>query len=156
MKIEDKLNVLSRIAHRFNEARVTWAVGGSALLYLRDIADTFHDIDLMIMEEDTETVSEILLQMGIRLPSVPNAMFISKSFQKYVIDGVEVDVIAGFGIVKDGVRHDCSLQTDEITDYVILEKERIPLHSLAAWRRNYLLMDQPLKVRSIDDKTEKS
>jgi len=64
-----------------------------------------------------------------------------------------VDVIAGFGIVKDGVRHDCSLQTDEITDYVILEKERIPLHSLAAWRRNYLLMGQVFKVRMIDKKS---
>jgi len=79
MKIEDKLNVLSRIAHRFNEARVIWAVGGSALLYLQDIADTFHDIDLMIMAEDTQTVMDILSQMGMPTPSVPNAMFVSKS-----------------------------------------------------------------------------
>ena len=127
MEIAEKLKVLLRIARLFSEARVTWAVGGSALLYLRSIADTFHDLDLMILEEDARTVTEILLQMGTQTPSLPKAAFVSKSFQEFMIDGVEVDVIAGFGIVKDGVLHDCSLHADEITDGIILEGERIPL-----------------------------
>ena len=40
-----KIELLKRIAHRFNEAGVVWALGASMLLYFKGIAPEFHDID---------------------------------------------------------------------------------------------------------------
>lgn len=47
MIIQHKLEILSQIAKKLNEGHVTWAVGGSLLLYFKGIVDEFHDIDLM-------------------------------------------------------------------------------------------------------------
>lgn len=48
MENKHKLDVLSQAAERFNAQGIIWAVGGSLLLYLKKIADSFHDIDIMV------------------------------------------------------------------------------------------------------------
>ena len=50
MTKEAKLQVLARIARLLNEEEILWAVGGSALLYLKEIVSDFHDLDLIIDE----------------------------------------------------------------------------------------------------------
>ena len=150
MENERKLRVLQTIARRLNAAGITWAVGGSMLLYFKGIVSEYHDIDIMVKTGDAETVRALLTQMGTLDAPKPSAKFKSKAFFELTIDGVDVDVMAGFVIVKDGVEHDCSLRDDEITEHIQVEGETIPLHSLAAWRRNYGLMGKPEKVLLID------
>ncbi|MBE0600948.1 MAG: hypothetical protein IH607_04115 [Firmicutes bacterium] len=151
MKIQTKLNVLERIAERFHAARITWAVGGSMLLYFKGIVPVFRDIDILVKTEEAETVREILAELGTQQTSARSDTYRSEAFFEFNIDGVDVDVIAGFVIVRNGVPCDRSLRDDEITESVRSGNETIPLHSLAVWRRNYELMDQPEKVRLIDD-----
>ena len=150
MENEKKLQTLKTIAHEFNRAGIAWAVGGSLLLFFHNITEEFHDIDLMVLSEDAEAARAILLPMGTLEPSHPKPQFRSKAFLEFLIGGVEVDVMAGFAIVKNGVLYDRSLMQNEITEYRILDGETVPLHSLAAWRRNYELMGKPEKVRLID------
>ena len=45
------------------KGHVTWAVGGSLLLYFKGIVDEFHDIDLMVMAEDTKEAKIHLMEM---------------------------------------------------------------------------------------------
>ncbi len=150
METDIYLQVLTAIARRFNAARIVWAVGGSMLLYFKGIIKAFHDIDILVKTEDSETAKAILAELGTLKSSKPSAMFKSKAFYELTIDGVDVDVIAGFTIVKDGIAHDCALQEDEIEDTIQIGGETIPLHSLAVWRRNYRLMNQTEKVRMLD------
>ena len=150
METTGKLNVLKSIAHALNQAGVVWAVGGSMLLYFKGIVSEFHDIDLMIKPEDAETVKAILARMGTLEPFNPSAKYKSKAFYEFTIGGVDVDVMAGFVIVKGAAEYNRSLRDDEITEHIRLDDESIPLHSLAAWRRNYELMGKPDKVRMID------
>ena len=42
MDEERKLALLVKIAHAFNEAHLTWALGASGFLYLQGIAPSFH------------------------------------------------------------------------------------------------------------------
>lgn len=35
---QEKIELLKKIAHRFNEAHVVWALGASMMLYLKGIA----------------------------------------------------------------------------------------------------------------------
>ena len=52
MTINEKLNILKLIATKFNQANISWAVGGSLLLYFEKITDHFNDLDIMIANKD--------------------------------------------------------------------------------------------------------
>ena len=43
-EIQKKIELLQKIAHRFNEANIEWALGASMLLYFKGILSEFHDI----------------------------------------------------------------------------------------------------------------
>jgi hypothetical protein len=70
MDEERKLALLVKIAHAFNEAHLSWALGASCFLYLQGIAPSFHDLDLMIKETDAPKAVEILSSLGQRSPSI--------------------------------------------------------------------------------------
>ena len=105
---QKKIELLQKIAHRLNEAHVQWALGASMLLYFKSITSEFHDIDLMVAERNTDCVRTILSEMGEFCPSDsnPTTMYRTKTFMEFLIDSVEVDVMAGFAIVKDGKVYD--------------------------------------------------
>lgn len=150
MDIEHKLNVLSRIAEHLNGANITWAVGASLLLYLKNISDSFNDIDLMVTVEDAERAKNILLGMGQIQPPKPNSQYKTRHFYEFVIDGVEVDLIGGFIIVNDGQEYDCSLNGDMIAGRITVNGQTVPLQAVSDWRRYYKLMGREAKVAMID------
>lgn len=90
--------------------------------------------------------------MGTLCPSdqVPNPMYQTKCFMEYVIDAIDVDVMAGFAIVREGEVYDCSLCTDQITDQLMLEDEVIPMQSPRLWCTYYRLMGRNAKADLIE------
>ena len=146
---------LKRISERLNGAGITWAVGGSMMLYLRGRSTNVHDIDLMVDEREVERAKDILDGMGKGagwhggLPLQPdknNGQFQTRHYHQFVIDGTDVDLIAGFVIVKDGVAHECPLLRKDITERHDLEGTPVPLHSLSVWKEYYALMGRTEKV----------
>ena len=155
MENDQKLQVLARIAGKLNKAGVTWAVGGSLLLYFKKITDTFKDIDIVLLEEDAQTVKTILLEMGTMEPLKRSSQYKTKAFFEFTIDAVDVDVLAGFVIVKDGIEHDCALRKADIQEYIEVHNEHIPLHAVEVWRKYYTLMDKSDKVSMIDENSNR-
>ena len=151
-KTQEKIQLLLRIAHRLNEAGVEWALGASMLLYFKGITSAFHDIDLMVADHDAECVRTILLEMGELRPSdpVPNPMYRTKTFVEFLIESIEVDVMAGFAIVHEGTVYDCSLRKEQIVEKMPLGTEVIPLQSPSLWCKYYRLMGRPQKVDMIE------
>lgn len=148
---DEKLKVLSNIAHILNENEIVWAVGGSLLLYFKGKTDVFHDIDLMVCEDNIEELKKLLLPMGVLLPPNPNEQYKTRHFLEFKINDIDVDVMAGFVIVKDGKEYDCSLLPEQIAEYISLNGESIPLQSLGDWRRYYELMGRTSKVEMIGE-----
>lgn len=148
---EEKLSVLSKMALEFNRQNLIWAVGASLLLYLKGYVDDFHDIDLMVADTDAEKMENILRAMGSLQPSAKGS-YETKHFREFIIDGVDVDMMGGFSIVRDGKAYDCDLKPSQIAEYAELHGQRIPLHSVALWRRYYALMGREQKVELIDQK----
>lgn len=66
METERKLDVLADIARALNQSGVTWAVGGSLLLYFKGKTGVFRDIDLMVCETDVEKLKQAMLPLGAR------------------------------------------------------------------------------------------
>lgn len=149
-EISHKLAVLAMIARDLNERRVVWAVGASALLYFKNLVHTFHDIDIMVSEADIGAAEDVLRRYGTLQPSKPNERYQTKRFLEFTVNGVEVDVMAGFSIVCDGVAHSFPLEARNIRDHVVLDGADIPLQSLPEWREYYRLMGRTEKVRIID------
>ena len=149
-ELNKKLEVLSRIAHMLNENQVLWAVGGSLLLYFKGKTDTFHDIDLMVGEKDIEKVKRVLLSIGKLLPENPDRQYKTRHFLEFEIDGIDVDIMAGFVIVSNGKDYDCSLTAEQVAERILLNGETIPLQSLSDWRKYYALMGRTSKVEMID------
>ena len=75
METERKLDVLADIARALNQSGVTWAVGGSLLLYFKGKTGVFRDIDLMVCETDVEKLKQAMLPLGAPAPSDPNAQY---------------------------------------------------------------------------------
>ena len=148
--LNKKIELLKKIALRFNDANITWALGASMLLYFKKITIEFHDIDLMIANEDVESVQKILSKMGEIQPPNPNSKYKTKSFMEFIIDSIDVDVMAGFSIVSDGKVHDCSLHKEQIVEWMTLENTKIPLQSPILWCEYYRLMGRKEKVDVIE------
>lgn len=148
--INEKIEVLKKIAHQFNEEEVIWALGASMLLYFKGITSEFHDIDLMIAEKDVDSVRKILSEMGKLHPSKPNPGYQTKTFMEFTVDAVDVDVMAGFSIVHDEKVYDCSLKKEQIVEKMSLGKEMIPLQSPLLWYEYYRLMGRGKKAEMIE------
>ena len=101
METERKLDVLADIARALNQSGVTWAVGGSLLLYFKGKTGVFRDIDLMVCETDVEKLKQAMLPLGAPAPSNPNAQYRTRCFLEFTIRGVDVDVMAGFVILEN-------------------------------------------------------
>lgn len=148
--MEQKLKVLADIACVFNEQNILWAVGASALLYFHGKTNFFDDLDLMVSEADVEKAKAALLNMGTLTPPKPDKQYKTRHFLEFVIDGVDVDIMAGLVIVKDDEDFDCSLFAHQIESFATLYGQTIPLQSLHIWRRYYQLMGRVSKVQMID------
>ena len=154
---QEKIQLLLKIAHRLNEAHVEWALGASMLMYFKGITSEFHDIDLMVAERNTECVRKILSEMGESCPSesIQNPMYQTKIFMEFLIDSVEVDVMAGFAIVKDGKVYDCALHKEQIVEKMPLGEEVVPLQSPLLWCKYYRLMGRTEKAEMIEKAIER-
>ncbi|HKL43589.1 MAG TPA: hypothetical protein VJ962_13500 [Clostridia bacterium] len=141
MKLVD---VLLELASRFNEKSITWAVGGSLLLYFYDILEEPKDIDIIIAPEDKETVFRILKTIGKELETKEVSNYKTGVFGKFNVDGIEVDIIGDFYIsVSDGYYlHPFSSKNLKV---VKRNNETIYLDSLENWLKTYEAMGDPKK-----------
>ncbi|HPW53071.1 MAG TPA: hypothetical protein PLI19_02885 [Erysipelotrichaceae bacterium] len=145
---EEKIQVLSEIAKRLNEEKILWAAGASVMLYLRNLVSEFNDLDLMVGEDDALRVREILLKMGTLKESAAGS-YATEHFYEFTIDGVDVDIMGGFRIVKDGTVYDCHLKSEDIKDSILVNGVIIPLDSLRNWLHYYKLMGRSQRVKVI-------
>ena len=147
--IEHKLIVLRKIAEIFNQTSIHWAVGGSLLLYLKGYTAHFNDIDLLIYEEHAGRAKELMMEIG-KLQVLNRSCYRAEHFYIFDVDGVEVDIMGDYYVVKDGVEHVVALPRDAQIEWMHLGSQRIPLDSIPMWRRHYDVMGRQGKVDMID------
>lgn len=150
MSLSKKLSVLCAIAHAFNQEHVTWNLGSSGMLFLRGIVHSFHDLDLMVAIEDVEKAMLILDNMGHRLPPRPTERYQTKYFVEYVIDSIDVDLIAEFVIVNHHQSHAFIIHHGDLFDWITLGNETIYLGSIHEWKKYYHLMERKDKIAILE------
>ena len=154
--IDKKLKVLELFAKRLNEADINWAIGASLLLYFKNIVEDFNDIDVVLEVDGVIKLQEIFEELGAEaLPISDNGGFKTTCFLKYVLDGVLIDVMAGFKVVDESGTHDCSFKASDVSECYMLNGIKIPLDKLNNWERYYSLLKRPNKVKLIQDYLKK-
>lgn len=151
MQVQEKLQVFAKVAAALNRQGVTWAVGGSLMLYFRGVVTDFNDIDLMAAAADGERAAEALVDLGaVRKPVQPSPRFESDGFWKLELNGLGIDIMAGLGIIYEGQKYTFPLRKGDISDTIELLDEKIPLQGVREWRELYRLMQREEKVRLLD------
>ncbi|MCO7125050.1 nucleotidyltransferase family protein [Sporolactobacillus shoreicorticis] len=152
MDTAKKCAALVKIAKALNQSGITWAVGGSSLLYFKGIAQKFNDIDIMIAEHDVAKVKALLNNHEKSRQGDFQTQYRSKFFGEYVIEGVDFDLIAGFTIVNKNGVHYYPLDEANIKEIAVIDKTSIPLQSVEDWTTYYNLMGRTDKVEMIKHK----
>lgn len=145
-EIQHQLEVLALLAGKFNAASLHYGLGGSLLLYFEGKADVFHDIDFMVEEEDYPKMKEILSSLGAIEPPNPNARDKTRHFLEANVDGVEVDVMDGFIIRKEGKELDASFREDQVERRVLVGEGAVPLMKVSLWKTYYEWMGRENKA----------
>jgi len=96
--MDELKKTLTKIAKLFNERNILWNVGGSMLLSHFGLHQQPHDIDIIVTKNDVGQASYVLEKLGDKKQVPKSDVFLSEFYQKYNIEGVEVDLIAGFKI----------------------------------------------------------
>lgn len=120
------------------------------LLYFKGITSEFHDIDIMVSEEEFDIAKEVLLSFGEIQPPNPNNKYRTRYFGEFIIDGVDIDVMAGFIIVDKGKEYYFPLKRETIKDYTEVNGIHIPLQAIEEWHKYYKLMGRTEKVNMIE------
>lgn len=149
MKVFD---TLSYIGERLNEERVMWGVGASILLNHYGLVDKPNDIDILVDLEDIEKTDIILKSVGEKKVLNHSDTYSTKYFYEYVINGFDVDVMAGLsinhsnGVFKYSFDHSSIVMTKKINGI------DIPLTSLEDWYIIYqLIPNRGKKVEMIEN-----
>ncbi len=147
----DKLKLLSEIANQFNKENITWNLGASCMLYLRGVVESFDDIDLMVKTSDIDKVKNIMSKYTTPDIKKPTYKYKTVHFLEYKIEGIDVDIMADFIIVKDDIDYFFPLTEEEPYDIYKLNNIDIRLSNIDIWLKYYTLMERTDKVKIINE-----
>ena len=103
-------------------------------------------------KECSQVAKEILLRHGTLLPTKADSQYDSRHFLEFEVDGVEIDLIAGFVINSaDGKQHVCPLQVEEVDACVDVADVAVSLHALSVWYQYYTWMGRKDRIKNIED-----
>ena len=134
------LNILSLIGERLNRANILWAVGGSVLLSQYGLEDKPHDIDILVDVSGVKKADDILAAIGQRKQGEASELFATKHFSQYIIDGIDVDVMAGLAIRHSAGVYEYIFDRDSVTSIINMDGVGIPFTSLEDWYVIYQLI----------------
>lgn len=144
--------VLYKIAKLLSEESFPWALGASSVLFHHGLTDTVNDIDIMVKSSDYKRLEELLLTLGEKVKTEAVQTYETEHFGEFVIDGVEIDVMANMTVINHGMRYVYNFNEDSITDYMVLNDLKIPMTSLEEWYILYhMIPNKEKKIEILDE-----
>jgi hypothetical protein len=146
------INTLCQIGEKINNENLLWGVGASLLLNQYGLIEKPNDIDLMVSLEDIDRTDTILKGIGERKEKDRKPCYSTRVFYEYVINSIDIDVMAGFGILHNKGVYEYPFSQESITEHKIINGVRIPFTSLEDWYVFYQLMpNRESKVKLIEN-----
>jgi hypothetical protein len=131
---------LIRIAQALNASGILWGVGASLLLRQYGLADTCKDIDLLVSVAEIQTADSILSAIGEKQPEKLSDIYATDYFYEYIIDGVNIDVMAGLKIKTGETVFEYVFDKDSVPHSFSIGGVSVPFCTLEEWHALYQLM----------------
>lgn len=145
------LNTLEKVAKELNKKNIRWAIGASILLKEYGIVNEVNDIDIIVDCKDIGKVDKALKEIGIKRDENKNSNYSTKYFYEYLVDGVDIDVMADFAINYENGVYTVILDEKAIASYKTLNGIKIPFMALEDWYIIYqLIKGREVKVMLIE------
>jgi len=126
-------------------------VGGSILLNQFGLVDRPNDIDILVDINDIDRAHELLKSIGHKMECESTATFSTKYFYKYIVNGIDVDVMAGFAINHSEGVYEYIFDRESIAEFRLINGVNIPFASLEDWYVLYqLIPNRKSKVELIE------
>lgn len=146
------LKTLSYIGKKLNDGGITWGVGASILLNKFGFIDKPNDIDIFISIDDIKEADEILKSIGEKKKWEKTSTYSTKYFYEYVINEIDVDVMAGFAINHSNGTFRYIFDQNSISEFKLINGVNIPFTSLEDWYVIYqLIPNREVKVKMIEN-----
>lgn len=144
-------NTLSYMGEKLNDSNIAWAVGASILLNQFGLIDKPHDIDIFVDIKDIDRADEILKSIGEKKKWEETATYSTKYFYEYIIDEIDVDVMAGFAVNHTSGVFEYKFDQDSISEFIVINGVNVPFTSLEDWYVIYqLIPNREQKVKMIE------
>lgn len=140
------------IGEKLNDEKIIWGLGGSLLLSQYDLAENPRDIDILVAIEDVGRADAILKKLGSKTDFTPSSLYETDYFYEYVINGCDVDLMAGLSIKHEAGIFDYLFDAQCISRLIDMKGISIPLSSLEDWYVLYQMMkNKEAKIKAIED-----
>lgn len=144
-------NTLSYIGGKLNSSNIVWGVGASILLNQFGLIKKPNDIDIFIDIKDIEKADEVLKSISEKKKWEKTATYSTKYFYEYIIDGFDVDVMAGFAVNHINGVFEYTFDHNSISEFKRINGVNIPFTSLEDWYVIYqLIPNREAKVKIIE------
>ena len=145
-------DTLSEIGEKLNKDGVLWGVGASILLNHYGLIDKPNDIDILVDLDDIEKSNIILKSIGEKKVCEQSDKYSTKYFYEYVINGFDVDVMAGLSINHNEGIYRYIFDDKSIPITTKVNSINIPFTSLEDWYVIYqLIPKREAKVKLIQN-----
>lgn len=144
-------NTLSYIGEKLNKSNIVWAVGASILLNQFGLIEKPNDIDIFVDINNIERADQILKNIGEKKKWEKTITYSTKYFYEYIIDGIDVDVMAGFAVNHNSGVFEYIFDHNSISEFKVINGVDIPFTSLEDWYVIYqLIPNRQPKVEMIE------
>lgn len=133
-------SVLVKIAEAFNSSNLLWGVGASVLLHKYNLIESPSDIDIITSTSDIEKADRILSSFGERLPEKTTEIYSTEYFYEYLIEGVNIDLMAGLKINTNESVFSYIFDSESIPHHFKIKGVSIPFSALEDWFVLYQLI----------------
>jgi hypothetical protein len=113
--------------------------------------DKPNDIDIFVDIKDIERADEILKSIGEKEKWEKTVTYSTKYFYEYIINAIDVDVMAGFAVNHNSGVFKYTFDHNSISEFKIINGISIPFTSLEDWYVIYqLIPNRQPKVEMIE------
>ena len=141
-------DVISKISKLFNDNNVVWALGASLVLKHYGLTSTANDIDILVSKETLDHAVTCLDKLGKGDQIPMDDFYKTDIIYNYLIDGVEVDLICGFKVLKENL-FVYDFDKHNITSVDSTSGEDVYYTSLEEWLLLYDVLGRESKVELI-------
>lgn len=144
-------DTLCYVGKKLNEAGIIWGIGASILLNKYGFVHKPNDIDIFVKLEDIERADEILKNIGKKKKWEKDSTYSTKYFYEYVVNDIEIDVMAGLAINHSNGVFSYVFDQNSISEYEWINGVSIPFTALEDWYVIYqLIPHRESKVEMIE------